>query len=508
VIPFFQEELSGALDRPLSLGKLERVGLTGVSFSDVILPPTVNNFSWARVKQLEISFNPLELIFQRTLRPTLSLIGVDAVIRQGFDQSWNLAAPDGLAEEGFIRTELKSLQIQRARLAVGPPVRRLGRPLPLGFERAELEVGSIQNLSLETRFQGPEDQRVLAFKAGGRLKNGTFRLQGEGNLATAAVNLAVRAQCLPLAELNPFLDNALLFSNKSLASAQLTLKVRPEAGQPIQLWGTARLNQGAVFLDALDQTISDINVVVRFKAQQATLDRATLRFGPIPIEARGSVEPAGYDLGVTLPAVSLSDVQTVLELELPVKTEGKFRVNTQLSGPLDQPLVKGSIQNLGNIVVDRLGIKTVATEFSLTPGRLILEKLQVDPDTGGVVTATDQADLRDLAQPVLDFRMQTELPLDAIATLSGPLGNPQAAGHIVVDQPRVNQTPLQEVSSEFAYQDARLNFSGQVRGESPEPLTVSGSLPYAFPLMTIAPASDEIALSLRLKDDAEYRLQF
>ena len=102
----------------------------------------------------------------------------------------------------------------------------------------------------------------------------------------------------------------------------------------------------------------------------------------------------------------------------------------------------------------------------------------------------------------VDLPIQLGGGLNAIATLSGTPGNPTLSGEVIVDTPQVNQTPLQAVNSRFAYEDARLTFAGRVQGNSPEALTVEGDIPHALPFMTVQPDSEEISISLQMKDDA------
>ena len=170
----------------------------------------------------------------------------------------------------------------------------------------------------------------------------------------------------------------------------------------------------------MNRPISDINAFVRFKERRVTLDKAELRYGSIPVTARGSVEPdEGYDLEAILPTVNLQDVQDTLEIKLPIDVTGDFQIQTQLSGPIDQPFVQGSVENLNEIFIDRLGLNTVATQFSLTPELFTLENFQIVPAVGGQIMATGEADIRDLSQPLLDVDFQTELPIDEITDVYG-----------------------------------------------------------------------------------------
>ena len=235
VIPFFEDNLSDALERPLRLGQLERITPTGVTFSNAILPPTSNNYSWARIEEIDVSFNLFELLFTRKLRPTLTLTRPDVVVRQRHDRQWLIDSPGGQEEEGFIQTELKGILIQRGRVAIGPVSRNVVTQAPDGFSSSGLFV--IQDAYFRLLFQGPAEERIIAFKTGGQIQNGTVQLEGEINIDSSDLNIAVRTQRLPLNELNSFFGGSLFIGEDSRVSAQLRAKVRPNEEKPLRVWG-------------------------------------------------------------------------------------------------------------------------------------------------------------------------------------------------------------------------------------------------------------------------------
>ncbi|HSM83223.1 MAG TPA: translocation/assembly module TamB domain-containing protein [Nodosilinea sp.] len=415
---FLQRNLSDALGRPIKVGEFERFNPTGVRLGPSIVPPTEDDFSWVRARALEVSFNPLELLFTRTLRPTLVFVEPQVSLKQGFDGEWRLQPPQSVGEDGFFRTEINSLQIRNASLAVGPLSRSSIVELPEGVSSATLVL--LENVNLRVRFSGPDNQ-TASVVLGGRLNHGSFQLRGEGQIDTRQVNLSVQAQQIPIAAVNPLLGGD-LFVRNGLLSSNLDLKFRPEAADPLTVTGTARLRNGDIVLGRLPSPLQNINGTMVLNGVGGRLENSSLEFGPIVVKAAGDIDArAGHDLAITLPEVSLEQVAEALGQPLPVAATGRFRVDTRVTGPLIAPQARGTLANLGPVQVDRLPIDSVAAQFGANRQEFTLHQATLRPATGGTLTAGGQAQLGGLTggttPPELRLTAQTDLPLDGIADL-------------------------------------------------------------------------------------------
>ncbi len=91
--------------------------------------------------------------------------------------------------------------------------------------------------------------------------------------------------------------------------------------------------------------------------------------------------------------------------------------------------------------------------------------------------------------------------LNATATLSGSLENPQAIGELTLADGTLNGTPVKQAQGSFTYANSRLGFGTNVLISGEEPLGVSGSLPLPVPLIGVPPANDQISLDINVKND-------
>ena len=415
---FLNDNLSDALGRPIRVGEFKRLGPTGIYLGPALVPPTEDNYTWLRAEALAVSFNPLELIFTRTLRPSIVFIEPQAALKQSFDGEWQVEPPDSVGEEGYFKTELKSLQIRNARLAIGPISRASIVEVPEGVTSATLVV--LENVNLRLRFGG-EDNQTAALVMGGRLNNGAFQLKGEGRLDTRDVNLSVRGQQLPVESVNPLFGGD-FFVRDGLLSCNLDLEVRPGEDDPLKATGTARLRNGDVVFAALPSAFQDINGTIALDGLGGTLQNSSLKFGSILVRAAGDVDlKDGHNLQVEIPDVSVEDIESSFAQELPIATAGSFNVKTNITGDLLVPQVNGQLTSLGLVQIDRLEISSIATDFAANLEGFTLNQARVSPVTGGTITAQGTAGFRrqELLRPDLNFTAQTNLPLDGLAALYG-----------------------------------------------------------------------------------------
>ncbi|MDJ0705953.1 MAG: translocation/assembly module TamB domain-containing protein [Leptolyngbyaceae cyanobacterium MO_188.B28] len=440
LIPQLEETLNQAFGRPFELGEIERLSLRGVRVGEIIMPPTPDDDSWARVEAVDIGLDLGALILRRTLRPSITLIEPTVSLTQGLDGEWlDITLPERAESQGFFQTELEVIRIRDATLAVNT----LMQPSDPEAARSPLRIEAVNGRAV---FEHADQQRIY-FDLSGQVGDGDFQVRGEGVVDTQAANLTIQSHDIPLSGVNLILPPALTLESGELSS-QLELSLRPNGAQPISAKGVVNLRQGAVSVGQLSESISDINSTLRFKGREVLMEETGLQLGRIPVEIEGGVHlQAGYDLRVQSPLVSLASLQESFGFEFPIAADGEFQVDVQISGAIDRPQLFGAVNNLQRVQLDQLDFETVSADFSLTPNLFTLEALRIAPAVGGLVSGQGQIDLRSIEEPTGRFNLQANLPGDAIATayaaslpngielgtivadaqISGPLTNPEAA---------------------------------------------------------------------------------
>ncbi|MCG9890089.1 MAG: translocation/assembly module TamB domain-containing protein, partial [Thermosynechococcaceae cyanobacterium MS004] len=165
-----------------------------------------------------------------------------------------------------------------------------------------------------------------------------------------------------------------------------------------------------------------------------------------------------------------------------------------------------------NWAADPYQIDQFIAKGQLNPAGITLEPLTLTSGesqtsfVGRVGSDRQGGQLRVINLPVASIADLLDLPvnltgqLNGTADLSGKLENPAVRGEFSLANGAINQTPIQQANAQFNYQNARLVFSGLANINSPDPVQVSGDLPYALPFATVKPESDRLALNLFVRD--------
>ncbi len=417
VIPRVEAALQDTLERPVDVGEIEQFTLTGFRLGPSGLPPTAAVQTEATVEAIDVSISWPDLIFERTLRPSLTLINPDVAVVQAADGRWiDLTLPKQEADKTRpIEFKLGTLKVKNATVSVTSQV---PRPNAIAVA-APILLDNINAQAYLTPLDDPNLEEVT-FEVEGNLDGGRFEAQGSGQLEQQMLNASVQTTDLPTAGVNLFLPPELGLVAGTLNS-NLTAQVRlQDDAQPISAQGTAKFKDGEVLVSQLTEPIRDINATLRFQGDRVLLEDTGLQVGGIPLTAAGAVDwQTGYDLTAQIPAVSLAQVTDLLEVDLPVQAAGVFKFDGAVSGPLDQPQLTGRIENVGAVQADRVAVDALSASFVATLKQFTLQALRIIPAEGGYITGEGQVDLANLENPSFDVDIQADLPGDALAALYG-----------------------------------------------------------------------------------------
>ncbi|HEY9908269.1 MAG TPA: translocation/assembly module TamB domain-containing protein, partial [Thermosynechococcaceae cyanobacterium] len=127
--------------------------------------------------------------------------------------------------------------------------------------------------------------------------------------------------------------------------------------------------------------------------------------------------------------------------------------------------------------------------------------------TGQLSAQQQSGQLRVENVPIESLATLTPLPIDiegklnATATLTGTLLNPQAVGVVQLNQGVLNGNSIQQAQGSFRYESARLNFDSALLVQGNQPLTIAGSIPQTLPFAAVLPDSQELRLDINVADE-------
>jgi len=447
IIPRIEGVVEDTIGRPVEIGPLTGLSLNGVTIGETVIPPTAIDDSTVTVDEIAVSIAWRPLLFQRVLRPSITLVRPQVDLVQNPDGQWldlDITPREG---DPLLTLEVGSLQVRDASLRVSSLVPDEGGIVPrtpLTMTGVDVNVigydlDSDQTAEPAADIPGLAPQR-LGFDLAGQIDDGTFAIDGEADLGQGAAQTSVVAQGVSALAVNLLLPPEARLASGSL-NANLTAAAALDEDlaldlDRVDLQGTARFQEGELRLEGLETPVRDIRSQLRFQGQRVVLEDTGLAVDDITLTAAGSVDiQAGYDLEATLPAIQVATLQRLAQLTLPVEVAGTFAVDVQVRGDLLDPQVTGRLVNTAPMQVDQVELATLSADFALTTAQLlptaaVLRELRVVPAAGGLVLAEGRAefeagDIRDpdleaLLNPTLGLTAQADLPLDALAAVYAP----------------------------------------------------------------------------------------
>ncbi|MEH1963832.1 MAG: translocation/assembly module TamB domain-containing protein [Nostoc sp.] len=383
--PLVQQNLQQLLGRTVKVGKVERFSLTSLRFSSLSIPATPTDQDQVVAKALEVQFSPLQVLFTRKLALNVTLVQPNVYIQEDKDGRWVTAQVKAAEGQGFIQTELETLQIQDGDVELKP----FAAPTkPKGSVILD-QVGGVARFSDRNQRIGYDINAQLS-------RGGAVKIVGETQLKAQQTSLNLQAQNLQVSEVSRLIQLPITLQAGYL-NADLGVQIPPKLSE-IAVTGTATANQITAKIQNIPQQVSNFNGRFVFQGQTVALDNLNTNFGKVPILANGTINTqTGFNISAQIKPISAKNILDTLNVNSSVPASGEVQANIQVRGALGQPVVSGTVSNTKPIQVDRVQFKTVNTDFRLnasqTASQLIVSNLKIVPAAGGQIIGGGQAKL-------------------------------------------------------------------------------------------------------------------
>ena len=420
LVPLAETSLSTSLNRPVKLGKVKGFSLSGVQFGASSIPATPTDPEKATVDAVDVTFDPLQLLFNRTLKLDVTLVNPDIYAEQNQQGRWittTLATP---GKQGPIQTQLDKIHFRNAKLVIVPRQQVGGEnspsspPTPLGYPVTFTQLnGSAQLL---------DNYQQIKFEVSGLPSNGgSVSLKGDARPKTFDANLQVQAKDFLASDVTHIIK---LPGNLQAGRVQGDLNVQLKSWNGSQQsWSEILIDGSAVAqgvqlqVPRVPQTFNNSQGNLRFQGTKIQLENITSSYGKIPLVANGTLDTkAGFKLAATVKAVSLASALETLKLTSPVPVTGEVKADLQVVGPNTAPILLGTVTSTKPAKVDQVDFSSFRSKFDFdTVAAVInLKDIQAKPKVGGDVTGTGSVKLTTI--PQLDFNLKAKnVPGDAIA---------------------------------------------------------------------------------------------
>jgi translocation and assembly module TamB len=467
--PLVAENLTDLFDRPVEVGPVEGISFTSLRFGESNVPPTDTDPDRLTIPSINVQFNPLQAIFDRTLNLDVTLERPTIYLEQDEDGLWiSTRIQEREETEQFIQIELDTLRVREGLLELAPYVEPVADetevdiPPQVGIvpeteERPDSEaeatasetaitpIIAIRNVDADVTFR--EDNQLISFDLTGEPETGgNLNVEGRADLRDREVVLQVNSQDLLAADIGfllplplqlraGLLDTALnvqfpILQGEGETPGEANGEADGETEEDgadsflsqLFLNGTVDFRNAVARLEALPQPFTQANGRIRFRGQQLTFQNTQGRYGDIDARVGGGLHLLdGYNINVQVPEVTASALLSTFDVEeenLPVELSGVFRSELNVTGAIDAPVVNAFAESTDLVQVDRVLFSTTATQFTITPEAITFNDIQASPLEGGLISGTGSVQLGDGGGLVFDLQ-GNNLPGDAIAQAYG-----------------------------------------------------------------------------------------
>ncbi len=248
---------------------------------------------------------------------------------------------------------------------------------------------------------------------------GKAAVKGNVHLPLESANLLIQAQNVPAA----LFDRAYrLPLQVSAGRVGGNIAVQLKKNERPSLQGVASLSQVNAAVPGIPQPFLDTNGLVRLRGLTATLEGVTTHYGSIPVRAKGSIDPdKGYDLVAQTGSIEVNTALKTLKVgALPFPVAGQVQAGEiRVGGAIAQPILTGSVQNIGTATLDRIPVRNVTAQFRLASALLTISEIAAQPVNGGKIAGQATLQIQpEPSQSILSAQFEgSGLSGDAIARL-------------------------------------------------------------------------------------------
>ncbi|MBW4632601.1 MAG: translocation/assembly module TamB domain-containing protein [Iphinoe sp. HA4291-MV1] len=466
LVPLAQSNLTTTLNRPVRLGKVKQLSLTGVKFGASAIPATPTDPDRVTVEVVEVGFDPLKLLFNRRLKLDVTLVNPDVYIEQDEQGRWITTTVTPSRQKGLIKTNLDNLRFRNAKLTLVPqgtrgqgamgkrqgamgkgqwargkgqcsipdsqfPIPNSQFPIPnsqLSIPNAQCPMPNAHSSPVAfSQINGTaqllENYKLVKFNLGGQPNNGgNLSIQGDFRPKTQEINLQLlRGQNLLAADISRIVKLPVELQTGRVQGELkiLNLQLKQKQQNPL-IFGHADLQGVQLQIKRIPQTFINSQGKLRFQGTQTQLENVSASYGKISLIANGTIDSkAGYKLVGRVNLVNVASAWETLKVKLPVPTIGEVKADLQLVGSITNPIFSGTVATIKSAKIDKVDFNSVRTQFEFSPAASVItfKNILGKATVGGEMTGAGTIRFVNKI-PQLNFNVKAKnVPGDAIASI-------------------------------------------------------------------------------------------
>jgi translocation and assembly module TamB len=400
--PIVSQELTKTLKRPISLGEVEEIWLNEIQLSNAIIPPHGTDLNQLKAQDIVVNFNPINLVFNRTLKLDVKLVSPSINLAQNNQGNWINIPVQDKTPPSLIKVEVGTVKIEDARVVVVPYSKN---SQPINITKINLQADVDDN------------QVRVDFNGGAQFaESGQVQIQGNSLIATGATQLAVQGQKLDAAAATRIVKIPEVEIVKGTVDGNLNLAMQFQ--KYLRINSKLLVRDGKLVINNVPRSLDQINGPIEVSEQAVKFNNVTTKYDRVTGVVNGDLNyTTGYKLKAQLDPIALTDITKSIDIVSPFPLAGAAIGKLQLDGKLDRPILAGTFNNSQISQVDRVEIDQVNGSFRLADSRITLNAT-AQPKLGGKISTQGEIDL--LKIPQTRFQVQaSQIPGDALSRLYG-----------------------------------------------------------------------------------------
>ncbi|EAW39360.1 translocation/assembly module TamB domain-containing protein [Lyngbya sp. PCC 8106] len=507
--------VEGIIERPVTVGPVERFTLSSLRFGRSVMPATPTSDSNATTEAVEVAFSLSSIFTNPTLNLDLTLVNADVYLEEDAEGDW-IQTELNLEGDPPIDVKFGSVGLRNANVTLTPYV-ATGSPvvIPLNISRAVVDVSE-------------NNERIKGRLNGSFARGGTFYVQA--NVFTPETNIEgrLRANNIPVSQFTGLIKAPNFALQRGMVDANIFVKL--EDSKLSQVAGKASLDDIQIEVTDLDRPVQPINAQFRFAGNQARIERLTTGLGDINVNLSGTatanpqldLSKTQLDFTANIEPTQISTFLDIAEnaaeepINLPFPLSGTVRTDIGLTGTLLKPILTLDLDTTTPTQIDRVNLDNFSTnlqvtaqlqdDFSLESDPIVtVNSLQIQPATGGNINGKGTVELQGLKQLIQDSQPVVIEPINKpeISQIP-PQISPQTPTQPQTILP-VPSTPTTEQKQESPL-NPQINFNLDVNNVGLDSIVESYGIISPFRWGSVSAEADISGSLENLKGEAEFSL--
>jgi translocation and assembly module TamB len=400
--PIVAKELTKTLKRPIKFGEIENIWFDRLHLTNVAIPANGADQNQLTIRDVFVTFDPLQVIFDRTLKIDVRVFAPSIYLAQNIKGSWiNLPAQEKTPPSP-IKVEVGTVNIESATVVVVPFSKN---PQPITISKINLQADV------------DDSQQRVRFNGGAQFaKSGQIQVQGNTLIANGKTQLVVNGKQLDAAAATKIVKIPEVEITQGTVDGNLNLEI--ELQKSLKISSKLLVRNGRLIINYVPRSLDQINGWIEVSERAVKFNDVATKYDRVDGVVNGDLNYyTGYHLNAKLAPIALANITKSIDVQSPFPLAGMAVGTLKLAGKLDRPVLTGKFNNSQTNQVDRVEIDQLSGDFKLADNKIKLNATAT-PQLGGKIVTQGEINL--LKTPLTNFKVQgSQLPGDTLSRLYG-----------------------------------------------------------------------------------------